>query len=741
MRTTEDDEPSSLTTGRRRRAPLRAAPVASPAQELDEGLHHAAVDGVDVFWADVPGPKRAMLQFRSGVADETFSTRGINHLVEHLSLSSISTGPEMVNGFVDLTRTAFFTGGSERHITTFVRHLCRLVHDLPSERFDHERRVLRAEAQGRGPNVGDDLLTWRFGARSYGLSGYREWGLETLGLDDLHRWTAERFVAGNAVLWLTFPPPDDLALDLPGGHRHPLPEAEERTDLFPSAIRWGVFAGLSWPSQRTPESAMAEFALGRHVEQRLRHTAGTSYSVAQDLLDIGPDRSLATLVVDAAERHHQSVTDAVHEVVTNFAVTGHNEEDVEHWRHGWEQSRQHPDSVVGVLDAMARRSLFGQATVCSLDWMEAAATATPEAVASVLHRGLDEAIHVIPHGATPSGGVPMLEIRHDARFSGRRWHRAPHARPESGSLELVVGEEGIRQEGGPSDLAVRWDEVVGVLAWDDGSRLVVGSDATEVALVPHRWVDGDTATSEVDGRAPDPNIRAGRRLRAPDLQARGQRRVLDGWAGIAALFGAMWLIQGITGLVAGEQDGDTPPVGFILLGVAALAFAAYRILRHRGDRSSPRTWDNAADRWNDTFPSDAPSTGAYNVGGLCMGWLASNDLMRTGFAAESGTAFEEFRDQTATPMALYVEWDGILTTDMVCDRGNAFLRWYFREPRNGTSRFDEDLHAVVRGHDVATFNHLPDDWAVLDDFSRRATKRYEAWSRWRGKLHRSAGDR
>jgi len=642
----------------------------------------------------------------------------------------------MVNGFVDLGRTAFMTSGSQDHITTFLARVSRLLHDLPAERFEHERRVLRTEAQTRSPGLIDDLLTWRFGARTYGLNGYREWGLESLQLEELHRWTAERFVAQNAVLWLSFEPPDGLELALPSGRRHGLPCGDERSGLFPGAMRWGVLAGLSWPSRRTPEAAMAEFALARCLERQLRHTDGVAYSVAQDLIDIGPDRTLATLVVDAAYGHHQSVTDTIQRVAREFAERGHTAEDADAWRHGWRESQEHPDSALGILDAMARRRLFGQPVLRSEEWMEAAVSANAEAVAEVVRRGLDETTHVIPHGATPGAGIALLKATGKGSLAGRRWSRAQHAQPlGTPPLGLVIGDDGIQQTGEAGDPAVRWADAVGVLQWDDGSRIVVGADGTEVAVVPHRWVDGDSATAEIDRRSNAPAVRAGRRLRAPDRRARDRHRLIDPWLLLPALLGTFWLLNGVAQLLGSvEPVDDTPPLAFVVLGVAALAFIAHRVRKNHADRAGLRTWDNAADRWGDGYPSDAPSTGAYTVGALCLAWLATENLLRQGFAADTGPVFEEFQARTATPVKLYVEWDGILTTDMVSDRGNAFLHWYFRETRNGTCRFDDDLHAVVRAQDVPTFHHLPDDWTVFDHFSQLASDRYRRWSSEWGRL-------
>jgi predicted Zn-dependent peptidase len=51
-------------------------------------IRRDVIDGVTVFWT--PDAKRRMgaLQFRVGQSDETPSTAGVSHIVEHLALFS-----------------------------------------------------------------------------------------------------------------------------------------------------------------------------------------------------------------------------------------------------------------------------------------------------------------------------------------------------------------------------------------------------------------------------------------------------------------------------------------------------------------------------------------------------------------------------------------------------------------------------------------------------------------------------
>ena len=71
---------------------------------MSQAIHHAEVDGVPVLFAHHPGPVRAGLIFRVGVADETLGRTGLTHLVEHLALHRQGLADYHFNG---ATKAAF----------------------------------------------------------------------------------------------------------------------------------------------------------------------------------------------------------------------------------------------------------------------------------------------------------------------------------------------------------------------------------------------------------------------------------------------------------------------------------------------------------------------------------------------------------------------------------------------------------------------------------------------------------
>src|SRR6478609_1346229 len=123
------------------------------------------IDGVRGIWVPSDGPMAVALMFGVGFNDEPLPKRGINHLIEHLSLFGLDHRRLDFNGHTTPTVTAFTASGSAEEVQAVLDHACRSLHRLPADRIDHECRVLRTEAQGRGRSVLGSHLHLRYGNR------------------------------------------------------------------------------------------------------------------------------------------------------------------------------------------------------------------------------------------------------------------------------------------------------------------------------------------------------------------------------------------------------------------------------------------------------------------------------------------------------------------------------------------------------------------------------------------------
>jgi hypothetical protein len=162
------------------------------------------VDGVPTFWAATYGPFTGVVVFRVGTSDETLPTRGITHLVEHLALWPLGGRQRYeFDASVDGLFTTFWARGTEDEAVSFFHETLSTLSDLPLERVELEKRVLRTEAEGWSGAVVPMMLDCRFGAEGHGLRNYDEFGLSRIDEAEIASWAKERLTRENAALWLS----------------------------------------------------------------------------------------------------------------------------------------------------------------------------------------------------------------------------------------------------------------------------------------------------------------------------------------------------------------------------------------------------------------------------------------------------------------------------------------------------------------------------------------------------------
>jgi zinc protease len=208
----------------------------------------ACVDGgVPVFWTESGDELTAGLVFRVGRADELLAHGGITHLIEHLALHPLAASARMhYNGQVDAVTTTFVTRGNPGEIAGFFNAVCVSLRELPIERLEAERQVLRTEADQRRLTISDPLFIECYGADTYGLIAYPEFGIGALKADEVRAWARQYFTRGNAAMWVAGgPPPGGLQLDLPDGPAMPAPEPASSESRTPGWVTAPV-QGVSW---------------------------------------------------------------------------------------------------------------------------------------------------------------------------------------------------------------------------------------------------------------------------------------------------------------------------------------------------------------------------------------------------------------------------------------------------------------------------------------------------------------
>jgi predicted Zn-dependent peptidase len=454
--------------------------------DLDGLVRHTPVHGIPTLFAPRPGEITAGLLFRVGHADETLPTFGLTHLVEHLALYRLGLSDLHYNGATAGTYTLFHVTGDEDEVVTYLNSVCAALRDLPMDRLETEKEILRTEAGSRGKGPFSSMPLWRYGAQGYGLASYDELGTRTLTPDQVRHWAETRFTRDNAVLFLTADRvPDGLDLTLPAGRRFPTPAATSALPVTPAYLR-GDDGHLVFTSVVRRSTAAGLFAdvLGRALFQDLRQKGGYSYSAEADYSPRDADFATLTAYADALPQKQDA---AVGGFVDTFARlrAGRIEQDELDSVRGKSLKRYDvPDLGAALLPSYALSLLTGH-RILSPDQLRDELKAVDVAE---LREAAREAW---------DGGLLQVPAR-DADWAGLT--RAPHFSPSgvSGTLHpsledddvtLIIGEAGVTLSTPGGLVTVRYDTCAAMTTRPDGGRCLTGLDGFQVAVEPTLFGD------------------------------------------------------------------------------------------------------------------------------------------------------------------------------------------------------------------------------------------------------------
>lgn len=443
------------------------------------------VDGVPCFWADAQGPCTAGLLFRVGRADELLWNSGLTHLVEHLALYELGRQRYDYNGQVDATTTSFYATGEPAEVVAFVAHVCGAVAGLPAGRLDAEKRILAIEEQRADRGVAERLLMMRFGAAGHGLPFYDQMGLRWLRADDVGGWARQWFTRGNAVLWMTHPPPAGLRVPLPDGPRMPPPEPRTTPGLeLPAYAAAGTGCVASTLlARRSTAIGIATRTVADRAHTLLRMERGLSYDVAAFQFPLTGDLSHRSLAVDCMEGQGREVVEGVTAIYEALAAEGPTPEELRHACEASLRALRDPDAVPGGLDYMAVNELLGGRRLWKDDLAREAEVVTYAEVAAALREALATQIMLGPSDAPR----PSERLRGYPAYSGDRVAgRELRTGRRGAAARLVVGQEGVSRVDETGRVGtVRFADLAAALQESDGSLTLIGRDGAAVAIEPH----------------------------------------------------------------------------------------------------------------------------------------------------------------------------------------------------------------------------------------------------------------
>jgi hypothetical protein len=430
----------------------------------------------------------AGLVFRVGRADEVLARGGITHLIEHLALYPLGVSARIhYNGQVDAVTTTFVTRGSPAEIASFFKAVCANLRELPIERLEAEGQVLRTEADQRKPAISDPLFIERYGADTYGLSAYPEFGIGAFQAEEVRAWARKYFTRGNAAMWIAGgPPPDGLGLDLPDGSAMPPPKPAGGEPQTPGWVNAPV-QGVGWSGlvRRSPAAQVYASVLSRRLLEELRHKQGLAYSPSVSYAIRDQDMAHVIAAADGLPEVHSRLVSAFIRELERLEATGITEEEllstVEAQRTAANTSRGAAQRVT----IAARDAIMGRPVLSVASSMEGLAAVSVADVHEVAKEAYGSSLFVLPPRREPfRAGFTALGMSSGTAVAGRRIRSADYPLDQA---RLVIGEDGVSLVRGQAVDTVRYEHCAALLKWADGGRQLIGRDGVIIRIEPTLW--------------------------------------------------------------------------------------------------------------------------------------------------------------------------------------------------------------------------------------------------------------
>ena len=439
----------------------------------------------------------------------------MTHLAEHLLLAPLMGDFESMNGTTESLRVSFHARGTPDEASAFLTAVCRQVQRADTMRIGEEAKVLRTEAAGRsGISFGGHLVFDRTGYQGFGTAYLPELFLRTLDEAVLKDWIGERFVAGNAAIWISGPLPEDLFVELPPGpHRPPpamtlIPGFEAPTI---TALDDAPGLGASFVVHRSLATTAAFRALRRRLQHALRVDRGLGYDVGGEKLPLDPERAMVLIWASCLPAAARDVQRVLLDQLDVMAQAGVTEEELEAQRQRFHREVADPATYPGRLDQHVLDVLLGDQPRTAVELLDAYWHLEPDHTARAMREAMRTMLFIqptsIPKPQRPfkpypgpaSGSVGDGRQFDSAQGSTSRFRSGP-AKPR-----LAVGERGVCidvPDRRARVLAVMWDDCVGVVQDGPGSRTIIGRDGYLMRIAAQEWRDGGVAVRLIDRLAP-----------------------------------------------------------------------------------------------------------------------------------------------------------------------------------------------------------------------------------------------
>jgi hypothetical protein len=135
-----------------------------------------------------------------------------------------------------------------------------------------------------------------------------------------------------------------------------------------------------------------------------------------------------------------------------------------------------------------------------------------------------------------------------------------------------------------------------------------------------------------------------------------------------------------------------------------------------------KIFDKAAYHYDGDFPDDISNDGAYVIGGMFLAWCAQHGLLSSEAVRDHARALEALAARSGRPGDLYRAMDGVLSTEELSPRGQAFAEAYFN--LDSGAYLDDYLDLLADPYPSAY--HVPDTWENYDTLAPRMGERFSS---------------
>jgi len=456
---------------------------------------------VELLTAPTSGKARSGLFFRVGMSDEDFGNHGITHLIEHLAFQGRLDGSVHTNGLTTDLYSGFVAEGTPAEVADFLRRIVANLAELPLDRLEKEKAILKTEETRRGGPTGE-ARNVRHGVQDFGLPGVTEAGLDRLGAAEVTDWVGRYFTAGNAVAFVIGVPEEDWPdLKLPPGPPRP-PRAPSLNPAVTPLPRFYPFRsnGVVVDAIVPRSAAVGVFAelAGTRFLHELRDVDAVSYSLGVSVEAVGAAVSRWTAVADTAPDNGPAVVGSLIDALTALGAGRFSPDEFAAARAAALADFDHDDAPARLIMTRVLDRLLGREAE-SLDAMRARYQAvTAEAVAACARQVWQQALWVAPvdslawAGLEPTNFFAEPVVGHEFAAIGF-------------DDRIVVSDEGVTLAvPGGGSRTVRYASCAGVLAYPDGRRDLIALSGSQIVIEPTLFegMTGALTAALIDAHVP-----------------------------------------------------------------------------------------------------------------------------------------------------------------------------------------------------------------------------------------------